>query len=112
MCYFHVNAIFSVTVATSMIDRAGQVGGGRKERENKCLGFFYKPNAQNPLNPSMQQMHTLAHKDKKFSNLLQKKPNKKPIKHPNRELQDVEPCTQDPSDSQPLISSFLSPPPS
>lgn len=35
---------------------------------------------------------------------------KKIIKHPNRELQDVEPCTQDPSDSQPLISSFLSPP--
>lgn len=55
MCYFHVNAIFSVTMATSMIDRAGQVGGGRKERENN---FFFISNAQNPLNPTM---HTNAY---------------------------------------------------
>lgn len=36
MCYFHVNAIPSITVATQVIDRAGEVGGDRKERGEKC----------------------------------------------------------------------------
>lgn len=43
ICYFHVNAVIRVTMATDVIGRMGQVGG------KKVLGFLNIPNAVNPL---------------------------------------------------------------
>ncbi len=37
MCYFHVNAIPSVTMATSMIDRTGKVRGGQERKRKEVL---------------------------------------------------------------------------
>jgi len=80
MCYFHVNAIVSLGMATRMIDRAGKVRAGRRERKKdgnvevffnfKCI-FLTLPTHK----------HTLMHKDKNktiYSNVEPLQNNRRP----------------------------------
>lgn len=80
MCYFHVNAILSVPMATSMIDRAGKVGGGSKNKRKYIYIYFF--NQMHLLNPSTSKIHTLVHKDKNatiYSSVAPPPPKKKII---------------------------------
>lgn len=80
MCYFHVNAILSITTATRMIDRAGEVSAGsREEKRNVEICFFIYTKCIFLTPPTLK--HTPMHTDKNetiYSSVAPQKTNRRP----------------------------------